>query len=240
MWQELIEGVRQQEAFLDLFAKGWIDDYVASGGSVQCGRGCSGCCSLAVNVPFVEAVSIAGYLTDEQLSSVRRYVERLRTKMRGISDLHEYLRMHRKKMNGCPLLSGDGSCGIYRLRPLSCRALVSTRESRWCSADFAELSADEKRCFVEGLDRVVVAFPMHYVAVLQESGREMENESSRRMRQKFGFSLYGNLPVLLYLVRDFSLHEACGKGYAAVQTGLESAGLSHPLLVAADQQLDHD
>ena len=233
MWQELIDGIRQQQAFIDLFAKGWIKEYRASGGTIHCGRGCSGCCSLAVNTTFIEAVGLARELSDEHLSSVRSYVERLRSGLNGVSDLLGYLRMHRTRMT-CPLLSEDGSCGAYHGRPLSCRALISTRESRWCSTDFAALSREEKQAFMAGLDRAVVAFPMHYVASLQESGQELETESSRKMRQRFGFSLYGNLPVLLYLIRCFSIDEACALGYLEVARILELTGFADPLLVTVE------
>lgn len=231
MWQTLIGDIRQQQAFLDMLSSSWTADYTASGGRIFCGRGCRGCCSLVVNTTLTEAVAVAGTLTQRQGEAVRSHVARLKGEMGGVGGMKEYLRMHRREMGFCPFLEEDGACGVYGVRPLSCRALLSTRESRWCEVDFAALTSLEKENFVASLDRSAVAFPMHYVASMQEAGQEMEVVASRRMAGAFGFSLYGSLPVLVHLVLDHRLAEACAEGYDAAASVISGAGVDHPFLL---------
>ncbi len=231
MWTELIDEVRQQQAAMDMLSAAWISDYTAGGGRIHCGRGCRGCCSLAVSTTMTEAVAIAGALSEAQAEAVWQQVERLRKKIGPVQDIKGYLRMHRQEIGFCSLLAEDGACGIYSLRPLSCRALLSTKESRWCGVDFSQVSAEEKRAFVESLDRSVVSFPLHYVASTQEMGQEMESRASRRMADCCGFSLYGSLPVLVHLVLEYGLDRACADGHGAAVKCIEWSGLNNPFLL---------
>ncbi len=227
-WKGLREELVQQQTFMEMFTAAWCSDYRGAGGSIHCSRGCSGCCSLAVSCTLTEAVVIAESLSESQAEAVTVHALKLRDRMAGIDGLKEYLRMHRREMGGCPLLEADGACGIYPVRPLSCRALLSTKESRWCVADFSELSSAEKQAFVSGLDQAVVAFPLHYVASTRETGQELEARGLNLMRQTFDYSLYGNLPVLLHLVREYGL----GAAHNAEQVVriLRESGFDHPLL----------
>ena len=231
MWQELIDGVRQQQAFLDMLTMSWTAEYASEGGQIFCGRGCSGCCNLAVDTTFTEAVAIAGTLSEQEAGAVRRHVARLRERTAGITGLKAYLQLHRREIGFCPLLEEGGACGVYRFRPLSCRALLSTKESRWCATDFSQLAAHEKEAFVASLDRSVVAYPMHYVESTRQAGQEMENLAGRRMIERCGFSIYGNLPVLVSLARDHGLADACAAGYDAAARIIAQAGLDNPLLL---------
>lgn len=235
MWRELTEEIRQQQAFLDMLAMGWTADYAASGGRIFCGRGCRECCNLVVNTTFAEAVAIAATLSEEQAKAVHVHVAKLRERIGGVVDMRGYLRMHRQDIGLCPLLDAEGACGVYAVRPLSCRALLSTMESRWCGADFVALPPDEKQAFVERLDRSVVAFPMHYVASTQEAAQEMEALAGRRMAARFGFSLYGSLPVLVHLALDHGLAEACAEGYDTATRILARAGLDHHFLAYVER-----
>jgi hypothetical protein len=149
----------------------------------------------------------------------------------GVDDLKDYLRVHRRDVGFCPFLADDGACGIYQFRPLSCRSLVSTRESRWCGADFSSIPEDEKRRFTDGLDAAVVSFPTHYVRSIQEAGEELESAAARQMARRFGFSIYGNFPILVHLVLRHSFAAACADSPEAVEAALGSAGFAHPLMV---------
>ena len=227
-WQELHEELLQQQTFMEMFTAAWCSDYRGAGGIIHCGRGCSGCCSLAVSCTLTEATVIAECLNGAQAAAVTAHALRLRDLTAGIDSLKEYLRMHRREMGGCPLLEADGACGVYPVRPLSCRALISTKESRWCTVDFSELSSEEKQVYIESLDRSVVAFPLHYVASTRETGQELEARGLSLMQKAFGFSLYGSLPVLLHLVREHGLGSAASGAEAAAI--LQSSGFGHPLL----------
>jgi Fe-S-cluster containining protein len=223
--------LQQRFAGFDTIIRAWIHDYTHSGGQVHCGRGCRGCCSLAVNATFPEASFLAGIVTEPQAARVAEHVARLRAHLPECGDLKSFLRLHRRTIGFCPLLNDDGSCGVYERRPFSCRSLLATRESRWCSIDFGELTTEEKAAFVESLDRSVVAFPMHYAAMPQELGQEMEDRIAVEMVESCGFSLYGNLTVLIHLERNHGLSEAVAQGIGVTTELLARTGLDHPFLV---------
>lgn len=228
---QLLELVKQQQMFMEMYVRSWVDDYRAGGGSIFCGKGCSNCCSLAVHTGFAEALAVARSLDDAQERAVEAYAVKLRELVQGVTELPQYLRLHRQEAGFCPLLNEAGACSAYSVRPLTCRSLISTRESKWCGADFSQLSQAERDEFIAGLDRKVVAFPSHYVAALQESGKEFEEAGAKSMRDLLGFAIYGNLGVLVHLVREHRLEEACLAGKTAVVDVIAKAGFNHPLLL---------
>jgi Fe-S-cluster containining protein len=230
-WRELLDELELQRTCLDMMNSAWAAEYRAGGGKIFCGRGCRTCCSLTVNCTLTEAVSLSATLTDTQADAVADYAALLREGAAAVTDLKEYLRMQRRDMGLCPLLDSEGACGTYAVRPLSCRSLLSTRESRWCGVDFAELTGIEKEAYLATLDRSVVAFPLHYAASPQETGRELEARGLAVMRERFGCSVYGTMPVLVHLVRNFGLTEAVTAGPAAANEAVNRSGFGHPLLV---------
>lgn len=229
MLDRLLEQVKQQQMFLEMLVRSWVDDYRAGGGSIHCGKGCRNCCSLAVHTGFAEALAVARRLDEAQAEKVANYARRLRDLVKNVRELPHYLRLHRQ-MGSCPLLDDQGTCGVYPVRPLTCRALISTRESVWCGADFSALAPQEREAFLSGLDRKVVAFPSHYVATLQESGKELEEAASQNMRLHFGFALYGNLGVMAHLISK-GLAEACQEGPGQAARFVAQEGFDNPLLL---------
>lgn len=230
-WRPLMDELSFQQSFIDQLSAAWISEYQAGGGRIYCGRGCRDCCSLTVNCTFGEALLLAERLNDEQSAAVAAYVDRLKSELSGCNDLKQYLRMQRSVLGWCPLLDGEGTCSAYAVRPLACRALLSTKESRWCGIDFAALTSEEKQAYVEALDRSVVAFPLHYVATTRETGGELEERALKLQLQTFGFSLYGNLPVLLYLERQQALSARFCDGRRAVEEAIRQTGLLHHFVV---------
>ncbi|QWV94691.1 YkgJ family cysteine cluster protein [Geomonas oryzisoli] len=234
--QQLLDQAKQQQMFLEMFVRSWVDDYRSGGGSICCGKGCRNCCSLAVHTGFAEALAVARHLDEEQGRAVERYATTLRDLVQGIQQLPQYLRLHRDSMGFCPLLNAEGACSVYPVRPLTCRSLISTRDSVWCGADFARIAPEEREAFLAGLDQKVVSFPSHYVAVLQESGKELEEAGAQQMRSLLGFSLYGNLGVLVHLCRAHDLAGAALQGRAQAERVIAEAGFDHPLLVTQSHQ----
>jgi Fe-S-cluster containining protein len=230
LWTELLEELALQRQCLDMMNAGWIGEYSSRGGVIYCGRGCHSCCSLAVNCTLTEAVALAGVLEEARLVAVGAYARRLRELVGTVFDMKGYLQMQRRDMGMCPLLADDGSCSAYDPRPLSCRSLLSTKESYWCGVDFTTVPAVEKEQYVASLDRSVTAFPLHYVASAQETGREFEERQLAHMQKLFGFSCYGCMPVLVTLVHEHALAEASSREQA--ERLAEAAGFSSPLLVS--------
>ncbi|OHB32209.1 MAG: hypothetical protein A2X84_12470 [Desulfuromonadaceae bacterium GWC2_58_13] len=231
MWSRLkIEICRQQSSF-DRQLRDVIEDYARRGGRIFCGKGCRNCCTLTVNAGYTEALLVAQSLTAAQATALDDYVARLRRLLPGITDLKAYLKMQRQQLGDCPFLAGEGTCGIYPVRPFACRALLSTRPADWCEVDFGALPAIEKQLFMASLDRSVVDFPTHYLAAPREIGRQLESEALLEMAQAFGFSLSGNLPYLVWLEKNYRLSEKIGEGKEATGALLESAGLDLPFVI---------
>ena len=230
-----IRTIIDQQQFLEQLTAALAAGYRASGGIIYCGKGCSNCCSLVVNCTFCEAQQLAERLDEALLQRVDHYMERLKKLLHGVTTLKDYLRIHRRESGGCPLLGTDGACQAYEIRPLSCRALLATRESCWCGTDFAELTFAEKEAFVNSLDRAATAFPLHYLAAAQDAGRELERQSLLGMAKEYGFSLYGNMPVMVHLASRRGLAETVATGATATRALLQRAGLDHPLLLQLEE-----
>jgi hypothetical protein len=232
MWEELKGEVRRRQAGFDAEIDAWLADF--AGGRIRCGRGCRSCCSLAVNCTLTEALLVAGTLTGGQAAALAGHVARLRPLLSEATDLRTWLRLHRQVLGACPFLGDDGACGVYAVRPFSCRALLSTRPPEWCGADFAALHPLERQAFLGSLDRSVVAYPTHYVAATGERGRELEEEAAGRMATRLGASVTGNLPLLVWLAREHRFAEvlAAEPGEAAALLAREE--LRQPFLVSLD------
>ena len=199
---------------------------------IYCAKGCSSCCSLVVNCSFPESVDLAKNLTERQRQSLAEKIPLLRQISLQAADLKQFLRLFRQQLGGCPFLHpADGSCGVYPLRPFSCRALLSTRNSSWCAVDFAALHPLEKEAFLSSLDPEVVAFPTHYLASSQELGIELEVQQLIKMREFFGVALSGNLLYQVWLEAEHRLSEIVTRGFSATRTYLEKRDLDLPFLL---------
>ncbi len=201
------ESILKQHAQFDIFASAWLASYLESGKTIYCREGCAGCCNLAVHGTWPEAVAVAGILSAQQATYLTGYINRLNKALPELTDLKSYLRYHRQTLGPCPFLNERGACSIYPMRPLSCRALLSTRPSAWCTVDFSELDPWDKQAYESSLDRQVVAWPSHYVAATQDLGRELEETLLVKMQQKKGWSLSGNFPLMVWLELNCQLSE---------------------------------
>ena len=205
--------MRQHRQF-DRFVDQWLTDYGALGKTIYCRTGCAGCCLLAVHATFPEAVVIASKLSQLQTTQLSAYISRLKQALSTLSDLKSYLKSHRQSVGPCPFLDGQNNCSIYPVRPLSCRALLSTRPAGWCTVDFSELDRWDKQAYESSLDPQVVAWPTHFVAATQDFGREMEDEWLEAMQRQQGWALSGNLAAMVWLEQKYRLSQ---RGLAAAQ-----------------------
>lgn len=187
------------------FSDQWLLQYHSSGKQLHCRKGCSGCCHLAVHATYPEAAAVAAQLSAQQTDDLQGYVDRIRKAQPTWIDLKSYLKSHRQELGPCPFLAADGSCTIYSLRPLSCRALLSTRPAAWCTVDFSELDSWDKQAYESSLDHQVVAWPTHYVAATQDFGRELETTLLDTMLRDRGWALSGNFAVMVWLEQSSHL-----------------------------------
>jgi len=222
--------LRQHRQF-DRFIDQWLTNYKALGKAIYCRTGCAGCCSFAVHATFPEAAAIAGQLSRRQTAQLSAYISRLKQALSATSDLKNYLKSHRQAVGPCPFLDGQNNCSIYPLRPLSCRALLSTRPADWCTVDFSELDKWDKLAYESSLDRQVVAWPTHFVAATQDFGRELEDQLLETMRQGKGWALSGNLCAMVWLEQNHPLDQL---GIVTTQQAKEiltAEGLDHSILL---------
>lgn len=231
MWQALRDQVKQQHTFLDQISQLCQGEFTAKGGTIHCRNGCSGCCNLNVHCSFVEVLAIAEQLTTEQRQTVTNHATQLEALAEDCDDLKSFLRRSRQQMDNCPFIDDNGSCSIYPLRPLSCRALLSTKQPHYCQLDFSTLSSDEKQAFMASLDRQSVNFPTHYLATPQQVGMAGEQQCADSMQQRFGLSVAGNLPYLLHLEFQHQLSERIAQGEAAVRAILPPTLHNKPFLI---------
>lgn len=224
----LVQSFQQQ---LDAATVRELAAYSDRGGRIFCGAGCSNCCSLVVNTTLPEAMVLASRLHPAQSAALKAHVEKMLADWDEGRDLKGYLRWHRQSVGACPLLNAAGECGVYRQRPLACRALLATRPSEWCAVDFANLSSLEKELFLGSLDRSAVAFPTHYFAASQELAEALEQRLIETQQQAWGFALSGNLTALLYLLQQYNFAAVVAEGIEAVAGLLIRSGLHKPLLL---------
>jgi len=94
-----------------------------SNGKVACHSGCDHCCHQSVGVTPSEALVIRDYLqstlSESQLTDLRQRLAQAVQSTRGLSTKQRYSPDH-----PCPFLE-QRRCGIYPVRPLSCRGMNS-------------------------------------------------------------------------------------------------------------------
>ena len=128
--------------------------------SVTCKKRCTACCNHWVeDVNSFEAIIIADYLKKNQpdrLDNIRqqceadcRELERLELlvneRLYGNENIVEkysfdsvdlLLNVFYQMQRPCPLLTAEGDCSVYHLRPITCRMYVSFSDPLHCSAEY--------------------------------------------------------------------------------------------------------
>jgi Fe-S-cluster containining protein len=126
-----------------------------------CARGCAACCTCNVTATTMEGLLVYEYLSDSGRSDqVHAILEamppsryRPRLTLNQVVALCASGRQPPEEVNDpaagiCPLL-GDGLCSIYPVRPLGCRAMLSSSE---CAAN----GAAEMPPFILSVNNVVL------------------------------------------------------------------------------------
>ena len=127
---------------------------------IACHRGCRTCCTVIVTVTHAEASAIAAsLLAPSRGERLRRFreqmalwhaavgpevalLERLATEYESLPPaepdsrlLAEAARTYRQRKLMCPFNATDGSCEIYPVRPVGCRAFYVADTSEYCSLE---------------------------------------------------------------------------------------------------------
>lgn len=230
-WRELRQQVCNSWAQLDDRVAALRRSATAQRIDLYCTSGCANCCTLAVNCTFAEAAVIAGDLSDGQRHMVMERLPLLEAVSAAATTLKGFLQLYRDRSGACPFLDEQQCCTIYLSRPLSCRALLSTRPAAWCGVDFATLHPLEKKAFLSSLDAAVVAYPSHYLAASQEQGARLERGMADWLERQRGVRLGGNLIWLLGMELQHRLSERLLDGDKSLAGWLSEQQHQHPYLV---------
>jgi len=201
------------------------------GRDLYCRSECGNCCTLAVNCSYPEVMILAAGLSAEQRDRINERLPLLAELCTRACDLKEFLYFYRQQGGGCPLLDPLQNCSSYSERPLSCRALLSTRPPAWCGVDFSTLHPYEKQAFLSSLDKNLVAFPSHYLARPLELGAELEKSLDDEFAAQYQVIINGNLIWLLGLELNSQVGERLAQREQGVIEWLLEQQERHPYLL---------
>jgi Fe-S-cluster containining protein len=145
------DGVARLTAAVTSLAEGALADHPCPAGdvAVACRAGCGTCCQLQVEVLFPEALAIAVWLrkhaSRELAGGLQERIDRLVCRLRWV-DGEERLHL----AVPCAFLDELGCCGIYPVRPLTCRSITST-DPESCRRALAVTCLDEEEPVVMNL-----------------------------------------------------------------------------------------
>lgn len=229
-FSQLAQLAVDRQAQLDEGISAWRNG-AGSGVHLWCMPECGNCCTLTVNATLPEALAIAAGLDDLRREQLAATAGRILHHAGKCSEPRSFLTGYRQAVGPCPFLDDAANCSIYPVRPLACRALLSTRPAGWCGINLADLPAVEKDAFVASLDRSVVAWPSHYAAFPQQLAADIERGVIFSMLRFFGFALSGTLPLLVWLASQPGFKEALTGGIETCRDALRKGGCDLPFLV---------
>jgi Fe-S-cluster containining protein len=106
-----------------------------TGTKTACCHGCSYCCHVSVGATVPEVLTIAEYVRERFTEEERdRLMQAIDANIQATEGMTREQRMDYR--TPCPLLK-DGSCTVYEIRPMTCRAWHSADADR-CREDFEE------------------------------------------------------------------------------------------------------
>lgn len=119
---------------------------------ISCGSGCSACCHLWIGVQYLEAYEALQYARrvgfDLDETEVRKQAERA-------------LGGNVTRQSWCPtrcvFLDEENKCGVYRARPLACRAHHVTSDPRQCADPHGTVSGVDNRHLAGQCGRAIQA-----------------------------------------------------------------------------------
>ena len=128
----------------DILQQEWRQKYLKEH-KIYCRSGCGNCCNMSVKISLLEAVYIFFQIPSsfqKQCSSIGESNLKFAQNWQGDED--EYFYQFRKKLNKCPFLDSKSYCTIHRIRPLSCREILSGLSSEFCHVDLIFNSKSEE------------------------------------------------------------------------------------------------
>jgi Fe-S-cluster containining protein len=165
------EMLHAQREYHDAYGQFLSHNVAANSIHVSCGRGCSRCChhfvtsthalevlSVYENIRHrddIEALIAQCHQRVEDYDAWREfcgvtYPERSPSERDDLALEHYY-----DERNPCPFLEGDGACGVYPDRPMTCRMYLASSPPEFCEAD--HITDDEADIFTIPADESIAA-----------------------------------------------------------------------------------
>ncbi|OHB32515.1 MAG: hypothetical protein A2X84_04425 [Desulfuromonadaceae bacterium GWC2_58_13] len=122
------EGLTQMIKMAAEVAEGELEIHREGGEHIACRAGCGTCCALNVAVLFPEVLNIVEFVRTRMSPEEQQGIER---RVAELFSLVECLGEEDRISLGqsCAFLDESGSCSIYPVRPLICRAVTSINAS---------------------------------------------------------------------------------------------------------------
>ena len=123
----------------------------ANGIQMSCGRGCARCCHHFVTSVHASEVLVI-YEALRQREDLESLIEQCRERATDFDGWRAFaeetyseksakdqddlaLEHYYDEGNPCPFLAHDGTCGIYEIRPTTCRMYMATSAQRYCEPE---------------------------------------------------------------------------------------------------------
>jgi len=160
-----------QLAFHDAYGRFLHHNLEANSVHVACGRGCSRCCHhFVTSVHALEVLCL--YEAIRNRPNIEELIEECRKRVEDFEGWEEFckenypertpeerddlvLEHYYDEGNPCPFLAGDGACGVYEVRPTTCRMYLASSPKEFCEPD--KVTDDEADIFTLPADESVAA-----------------------------------------------------------------------------------
>lgn len=188
---------------------------------------------------MLEAHHLAIGIPESTWPVIARRVEHLKQLAGEARDLSDFDEQVRHRLGTCALLTEAGKCLAYDRRPLGCRKTYSALPGRYCARTAQEqMTPDEWRQYQHSLLTNPLTGQLdHYIEPLNDFGSELSENMLAAMEHELGFSLEGELTVLLWLTRQAECMTAFWNGdWPRLQLQLDQLGVSHPFLTTIEGQ----
>lgn len=234
-------AVKRALTHFDRQSKIWLESVIENGDlpANYCAQGCFHCCEFPVQVTMLEAHYLAIGIPESTWPVITRRVEHLTQLACEAHNLDEFDEQVRRRLGTCALLTEAGKCLVYDRRPLGCRKTYSALPGRYCARTAREqMTPDEWHQY----QRFISTNPLtgqldHYIEPLNDFGSELSENMLAAMEQELGFSLEGELTVLLWLTRQAEFMVGFWNGnWPLLQSQLDQLGVAHPFLTTLQGQ----
>lgn len=165
------EMARAQLEYHDAYGQFLSYNVRANAIHVSCGRGCSRCCHhFVTSAHALEVLSVYENIRrrpdlDELISLCEKRVEDFEGWKEFCDETYPdrpvaqredlALEHYYDERNPCPFLEGDGACGVYQDRPMTCRMYIASSPPEFCEAE--KVTEDEADIFTIPADESIAA-----------------------------------------------------------------------------------